>query len=234
MLPAAAAKSGLHRLELESRGQPRALDPLGGDLAIAKKALAEGDTPHLQALQLERGEPLADDQLGAAATDVRDQPAAGLARHGMGNPGIDESRLLHARDDLDRMAECFAGALEKGLFAMCHAQGIGADDAHAIGVHVTQALTESLQTGKRASRHFLVDATVLFDAGGEAYHLAQPVDDDELAVRVARHDQVEAVRPQIDGGEDAGDGAVGGMGLLGRSGRDSGTHAPCRSLGGER
>ena len=51
-LPAAAAEGRLHGLELQARGQARALDALGGDLAVAEEALAQGDAAHLQALEL--------------------------------------------------------------------------------------------------------------------------------------------------------------------------------------
>ena len=86
------------------------------------------------------------------------------------------------------------------------AQRVGAHHAHAVGVHVAQALAEALQAGERARRDLLVDAAVLGDAGGQAHHLAQPVDDDELAVRVARDHHVEAVGPEVDGREDVRDG----------------------------
>ena len=60
---------------------------------------------------------------------------------------------------------------------------------------VAQALAKTLQTRKRPRRGFLVDTAVLLDTGGNTHHFAQAIDDDELAVRVARDDHVEAVRP---------------------------------------
>ena len=94
-------------------------------------------------------------------------------------------------------------------------------------MHVSQALTETLQAGERACSDLLVDTTVLFDARRKANHLAQPIDNDELAVRITRHDHVKAVRPEIDSREDVGNraGGVCGVGLLGRSGRDSWAHS---------
>ena len=94
----------------------------------------------------------------------------------------------------------------KCLLAVRQAQRVGADHAHAVGVHVAQALAEALQAAERARRHVLVDAAVLGDAGGQAHHLAQAVDDDQLAVRVARDHHVEAVGAQVDRGEDVGTG----------------------------
>ena len=107
-----------------------------GDLAVAEEALAQRHAAHLQALELERREALADDQLGAAAADVHDEPLAGLARHGVRDAGVDEARLFHAGDDLDGMAERLARALEKRLLAPRDAQGVGADHTHAARVHV--------------------------------------------------------------------------------------------------
>ena len=84
--------------------------------------------------------------------------------------------------------------------------------AHAVGVHVAQALAEALEAGERARRHVLVDAAVLGHAGGQAHHLAQAVDDDQLAVRVARDHHVETVGAQVDRRQYVGDGARGGAG----------------------
>ena len=212
MLPAAAAEGRHHRLELQARGKARALHALGGDLAVAEEALAQGDAAHLQALELQGRQALADDELGAAAADVDHQALARLARHGVRDAGVDEARLLHAGDDLDRVAERLAGALEEGLLAVREPQRIGADAAHAVGVHVAQALAEALEAGERARRHVLVDAAVLGDAGGQAHHLAQAIDDDQLAVRVARDHHVEAVGAQVHRREDVRDGARGGAG----------------------
>src|SRR5882757_8154469 len=85
---------------------------------------------------------------------------------------------------------------------MGHTQRVGADDADAIRVHVTQALAETLEASDGACGHLFVGASVFLNAGAEADHLAQSIDDDELAMRVARNDHVKAVRPEVDGGED--------------------------------
>ena len=79
-------------------------------------------------------------------------------------------------------------------------------------MHVAQALAEALETRERARRDVLVDAAVLLDAGGQAHHLAQPVDDDQLAVRVARDDHVETVGAEVHRRQHVGDGARGGAG----------------------
>ncbi len=125
---------------------------------------------------------------------------------------VDEARLFHAGDDLDRVSEGLAGALEEGLLAVREPQRIGANAAHAVGVHVAQALAEALEAPERARRHVLVDAAVLGHARGQAHHLAQPVDDDQLAVRVARDHHVETVGAEVHRRKHVGDGARGGAG----------------------
>ena len=95
------------------------------------------------------------------------------------------------------MPERLARAFEECLLAPRHAQRIRAHHAHTARVHVLQALAESLQAGERTRRHFLVDAAVLLDTGGKANHLAQAIDDDELAVRIARDDHVKTVGAEI-------------------------------------
>src|SRR5947207_468990 len=104
-----------------------------------------------------------------------------------------EPRLLHAGDDLDRMPERLAGTLEEGLLAVREAQRVRPHDAHAVGVHVAQPLAEALETGERPRRDFLIDAAVLGYPGREPHHLAQPIDDGQLAVRVTGHHHVKAV-----------------------------------------
>jgi hypothetical protein len=128
------------------------------------------------------------------------------------------------------MSERLAGTLEKSLLSVSHPQCVRANHTHAVGMHVPQALTETLQASERACGDLLVDAPVLFDARRKANHLAQPIDNNELAVRVTRDDHVKAVRPEIDSCEDVRNGAgrVGGVWWLGRSGRDSWTHSLCR------
>src|SRR5256884_3806707 len=64
------------------------------------------------------------------------------------------------------------------------AQRVRPHDAHAVGAHVAQPLAEALETGERPRRDFLIDAAVLGYPGREPHHLAQPIDDGQLAVRV--------------------------------------------------
>ena len=103
------------------------------------------------------------------------------------------------------MTERVAGALEeRALAALGLAQRVGADDAHALGAHVAQALAEALEALQRALRRFAAQAALFVEARGEANHLAQAVDDDELPVVVTGDDHVKAVRAEVDRREDVG------------------------------
>ena len=134
-----------------------------------------------------------------------DQAPARLGRHGVRHARIDQARLFHAGDDFDRDGPSASRARSrKACLRRAPPQRIGADDAHAVGVHVAQPLAEALQAGERARRHVLVDAAVLLDACAQAHHFAQAIHDDDLAVDVARHDHVEAVGAQIDRRQDVG------------------------------
>ena len=72
------------------------------------------------------------------------------------------------------------------------------------GMHRAQPLSEALEAAQGAVGGGVVEAPAVAQAGGEAHHLAQPVQYDQLAVRVARHHHVKAVGAKIDGGEDVG------------------------------
>ncbi len=67
-----------------------------------------------------------------------------------------------------------------------------------------KTLPEALQALQRALRDVLVEPPLIVQACGETHHFAQAIEDDELAVRIARHDHVEAVGSEIDRGQDIG------------------------------
>ena len=137
-------------------------------------------------------------------SQTRRRPGPG--RHRVRDAGIDEARFFDAGNDFDRMADGFARALDEGLLAPCAPEGVGADHANAVGPHVAQALAEPLQAGQRARGDILVQASIRLQARAETHHFAQPIEDDQLAVRVTRDHHVEAVGTEIDGGEYVGDG----------------------------
>ena len=84
------------------------------------------------------------------------------------------------------------------------AQGVRTDHAHAVGAHGAQPLSESFQAAQCAIRRGVIQPAAVAQAGGQTHHLAQSIEDDELAVRITRDDHVKAVGAQIDGGEHVG------------------------------
>ena len=88
----------------------------------------------------------------------------------------------------------------------CAPENVGANDAHAAGSHIAQPLAESFETGERPGRDFLVQSPIGLEAGTEAHHLAEPIDNDQLAVRVTRDHHVETVGTEIDRSKYVGDG----------------------------
>ena len=102
------------------------------------------------------------------------------------------------------MAERGARALQEPALAPGAAQGIGADDTHAVGAHGAQPLPESFETAQCAVRGGVIQPAAVAQARGQAHHFAQSIEDDELAVRITRDDHVKAIGAQIDGGEHVG------------------------------
>ena len=90
------AVGDLDRLELLRAYEARPLEPLRRQLAVGEEALRQRDAAEVQALELQRLEAVADDELGAAAADVDDQPARRLGRQRVRDAGIDQARLLDA------------------------------------------------------------------------------------------------------------------------------------------
>ena len=189
-------------LELEPHRGARALEALLGDPAVVEEARGQSHAAHRQALEQQRIESLADDDFGGTAADVDHQPLVRAHRARVRDARIDEARLLETGNDLDRVAEGGARALEEPALALRAAQRIGSHHPHAVGMHGPQPLTEALQAAQRPLGGRIVEPAAVAEARGEPHHLAQPVENDELAVRVARDHHVKAVGAQIDGGED--------------------------------
>ena len=202
--PAELAVGLLYGLEFEPHRRARALEALFGDPAVVETDGAQADATHRQALEQQGIERLADHHLGRAAADVDHQPLVRTHRAGVHHAGVDQPRLFQSGDDFDGMAERRAGALQEPALALGAAQGIGADHPHAVGMHGAQPLTEAFETAQGALRRRLVQPPAAIQACGQTHHLAQPIQNDQLAVRLTRHDHVKAVGAQIDGREDVG------------------------------
>ena len=198
-----------HGLELELGRGTRPLEPLLGDVTVGEVGGGHADAAHVEALEPPGSETFADDQLGAAAADVDHQPMAAFARRRVRNAEVDEARFLDAGDDLDRVAERLARAVEERALAPRLAQRVGADDADSLGLHVVQPLPEALEAGERTAGGVAVQSILVVEAGCETDGLAQAVDDRDLAVRVTADDHVEAVGPEVDSRQDVGHGSLG-------------------------
>ena len=86
-------------------------------------------------------------------------------------------------------------------------QGVGADHAHAVG-RACRAVAGRSARGMpaRAPPRPCRAGPSASSPGAEADHFAQAIEDDELAVRVARDDHVETVGTEIDRGKYVRDG----------------------------
>src|SRR5690606_25885013 len=151
-------------------------------------------------------QPLPHDQLGTPSPDVHDEAPPGLARRGMRNAEIHEPRFFDARDNFDGKSERGARAIEERAPAARSAERVRADDANARRLHVGKSLAESLQALDRPLDRSALKTALLVEPGRETDHLTQTIDDHELPVRITGDDHMEAVRAEIDGGYDIGDG----------------------------
>jgi len=64
-----------------------------------------------------------------------------------------------------------------------------------------QALAKAGQALECAFAPFVGEVSGVAQTRGQPHHFPDPIDDDEFAVFVARHDHVEAVGAQVHGGE---------------------------------
>ena len=202
--PAELAVCLLNRLEFEPHRRACALETLLGNLAVIETDGAQAHAAHRQAFQQQRAETLADHDLGRTAADIDHQTLVGAHRTRVHDPGVDQARLFQSGDDFDGMTERRAGALQEPSLALGPSQGTGADHPHAIGMHGAQSLSEALEAAQGALRGRIVETSALAETRGEAHHFPQPIQNDQLAVRMTRHDHVKAIGAQIDGGEHVG------------------------------
>ena len=114
---------------------------------------------------------------------------------------IDEARLLPAEDDLDREAERLLGVLDELRGVLRDAQRVRPDRPHRPRREAAQPLAEPCQRFERPELGGAVEAPVAGQAAAEPDRLAQRVEEVDLAVDDPSDLEVEAVRPEVDGGE---------------------------------
>jgi hypothetical protein len=111
---------------------------------------------------------------------------------------VNEARFFNAGDNFNVVPERRFGAGQKAPRALGLAQGVGAHHAHSARLHFTQALPEAFEACQCAALRYRVEATIIGKAIGQPHHFAQAVHDDELAVRMPRHNHMEGVGAEID------------------------------------
>jgi hypothetical protein len=190
--------------ELETRREPGLVERRAADRAAGEKPLGHRHAAEVHAFERFRRRALAEDQFRAAAADVHDQPQAVVRGQAVGHALVDQARLFPSGDDLDRMAERRLGlGHEPGVLA-------GAPDRarsrrpDAGRVHLPESFAETREAVDRADACVGGEVAALRQAFGEAYGLANAVDDDELAMPQLADDHVKAVGTEIDGRDDLG------------------------------
>ena len=205
MIPPEIAERSLNRFEFESRSDAGALHAFLGDLTAAEESRAHADAPHVQTFEFPGLQPFTDDNLGTSTADVDYQSASRFARHRVTHTEIDQTCFFDAGNDFDWMTERGACAIEKRPSSLGSPQRVGPHDAHALCLHVAQSLAETLETRERSVHGLTIESARLIETRRKPDHLAQAIDDRELAVRIARDDHVKTIGAQIDGGDDVGD-----------------------------
>ncbi len=200
LFPAPLPVFGHDGFHLQQGRQARLLQALAADAAIGKEASGEGNAAHVQALHAHRFEAFAQDDLGGAAADVHHQARAAGIGQAVGHTQIDEARLLHAGDDLHRVAEHLFGMFDEFPAVAGAAQRIGADHAYTAGRHVAQQLAEAGEAGHGPFHGLGGQAPVGVQSGRQPDHFPFLVDDLQIAVAHPGDDQMEAVGAQIHRG----------------------------------
>src|SRR5690606_12936579 len=132
LLPAETVDSLLDRHQLKTRCGVGLPAGTLGDLAVGKESAGEGYAAHRQTFTQDGFETFADDELGAAATDVDDQALASIIGQSVGHAQIDESRFLAPGYHVHPVADDLLDLSDEVRAIARHPQGIGGHDAHRI------------------------------------------------------------------------------------------------------
>ena len=113
---------------------------------------------------------------------------------------IDQPRFFAAGDNLDRKAQCSAGAAYELTAVFGDAKRIGADGAHTVRIKAAKTFAEAGETGQCAFLRFVVEFFVLSETCAQAYRFAQRVEREELFAGNPRDLAMEGIGTEIDGG----------------------------------
>ncbi|MNR12147.1 hypothetical protein D3C85_1284870 [compost metagenome] len=103
------------------------------------------------------------------------------------------------------MAEDLFGAVDELGPVVGFTQGVGADDAHRAFGQTGDHLGEAAQAIQAALHGFLAEVACLVQARRQLHLVAEPFQDADLAVVGLGHHHVEAVRAEVDGGDQGRD-----------------------------
>ena len=177
---------------------------------FGKEPQAVADAAHEERLHQPRLVAVADDEFGRAAADVDDQRRAAFQRRGVGDAGVDQSRFLATRDDLDREAERLVGTVEEAARVLRDAQRVGGHGPHRVRRERSQPIAEAFEDRDAAGLRVRVEHLLSRQARRQPHRFLQTVEWIDLAPRRRLDDapdqQAKAVGPQVDGGEQFGNG----------------------------
>src|SRR5476651_1398864 len=172
-----------------------------GDLAVAEIALGKAHAAHLQAFTQQRLEALPDDEFGTATADIGHQAFARGIGQGVRHAEVDQARFFTAGNHLYGVAQDFLGAADEFATVTGFTQGVGADDTNGPRRHAIDQLGKALEAIEPALHGLFVELTFFVYSGGQLNFLAQPFKNADLTLIGFGYNHVEAVRAQVDGGD---------------------------------
>ena len=188
--------------ERRERGADEPAGPLDRPLRrhpALEEALGHADRTQLETAAHLNFAPVADQQLGAATTDVAQDQRGVVERQRLQHAEVDETRLLVAGDDLDVDACLVLRPPDEvvAVLGLPHRRRGHGLDGGAVRVHHSPTPSERRHPTIDGARGEVLELVV---AGlTQPHHLLVAGDDLEPAVGChARHDHVDRVRPDVD------------------------------------
>jgi len=117
----------------------------------------------------------------------------------LGDSQVNQPGFLAAGDDVDTAAQSGFCNHQESVGILHPAEGLGADCAKVIHGNPAQPLAEAGQAGESTFLHHRVQLPILIQATAQPNHFLDSVDDPQLAVFTAGHQQVKAIAAKING-----------------------------------